>query len=52
MAGVLPSSRASRRWSTPATLRTLRRVLHIELAGVALLILMAAMMARGVWMVE
>jgi putative membrane protein len=34
------------------TLRTLRRVLHIELAGVALLILMAAMMARGVWMVE
>ena len=34
------------------TLRTLRRVLHIELAGVAILILMAAMMARGVWMVE
>ena len=34
------------------TLRTLRRVLHVELAGVAILILMAAMMARGVWMVE
>jgi len=34
------------------TLRTLRRVLHIELAGVAILILLAAMMARGVWMVE
>jgi putative membrane protein len=35
-----------------ATLRTIRTVLHAELAGVAVLILMAAMMARGIGMVE
>jgi putative membrane protein len=33
----------------PATLRALRRVIHWELAGVVLLILCAALMARGVW---
>ena len=36
----------------PATLRTIRIVLHTELAGIAVLILMAAMMARGVGMIE
>jgi putative membrane protein len=35
-----------------ATLSSLRKVLHAELAGVFVLILMAAMMARGVWMFE
>jgi putative membrane protein len=35
-----------------ATLRTLRNALHAELVGVFLLILMAAMMARGIWMFE
>jgi putative membrane protein len=34
------------------TLRTLRTVLHVELTGVVVLILMAAMMARGVGMIE
>ena len=31
-----------------ATLRTIRRILHVELAGVVLLILCAALMARGI----
>ena len=35
-----------------ATLRTIRTVLHVELTGVVVLILMAAMMARGIWMIE
>jgi putative membrane protein len=35
-----------------ATLKTLRTVLHLELAAVALIILMAAMMARGIGMIE
>lgn len=34
------------------TLRTIRSVLHIELAGMAVIMLMAALMARGIWMVE
>lgn len=34
------------------TLRRLRTVLHVELAGVLVLILMAAMMARGIGMFE
>jgi len=34
------------------TLRKMRTVLHIELAGVVVLILMAAMMARGIGMIE
>ena len=33
-----------------ATLRTIRRFLHIELAGIVLLILCAALMARGIGM--
>ena len=35
-----------------ATLKTLRLVLHLELVGVTVLILMAAMMARGIGMFE
>ena len=34
------------------TLRTIRSFLHAELAGVVVLILMAAVMARGIGMVE
>jgi putative membrane protein len=34
------------------TLRKIRTVLHVELAGVVLLILMAALMARGIGMLE
>ena len=34
------------------TLRRLRTVLHVELTGVVVLILMAAMMARGIGMIE
>lgn len=33
----------------PATLRALRRVVHCELAGIVVLVLCAALMARGVW---
>ena len=33
-----------------ATLRTIRRFLHIEIAGIVLLILCAALMARGIGM--
>ena len=36
----------------PGTVRTLRLILHIELTGIVVLILMAAMMARGVGMIE
>jgi len=36
----------------PETVRTLRTLLHFELAGVVLLILCAAMMARGVGMLR
>jgi putative membrane protein len=32
----------------PETLRTLRMIIHAELAGIVLIILFAAMMARGV----
>ena len=32
----------------PATLRTLRRIIHLELAGVAVIIVCAALMARGI----
>ena len=32
----------------PAKLRTLRRILHLELAGVVVILLCAALMARGV----
>lgn len=35
-----------------AALRTIRMVLHLELVGVVLILLMAAMMARGVLMFE
>jgi putative membrane protein len=34
------------------TLRTIRTVLHVELAGVVVLMLMGTMMARGVGMIE
>jgi putative membrane protein len=34
------------------TLRTLRTVLHVELAGVVVLMLLAALMARGIGMFE
>jgi putative membrane protein len=34
------------------TLRTLRLILHVELTGIVVLILMAAMMARGIGMIE
>jgi putative membrane protein len=44
-----------RRWSrqprltvTAASLRNIRRVVHLQLAGVVLILLFAAMMARGV----
>lgn len=36
----------------PETVRSLRRLLHFELAGVVVLILCAAMMARGVGMLR
>jgi uncharacterized membrane protein len=32
----------------PATLRTLRMVVHAELAGIVVILLCAALMARGV----
>jgi len=32
-----------------AKLRTMRRIIHIELGGVALILLFAAMMAKGGW---
>ena len=35
-----------------ASLRKIRGLLHAELAGVLLIILMAALMARGIWMFE
>jgi putative membrane protein len=35
-----------------STLRKVRTVLHVELAGMVVLILMAAMMARGIGMIE
>ena len=42
-----------RRWSrdaraTEATVRDVRRIVHLQLAGVVLILLFAAMMARGV----
>jgi putative membrane protein len=39
--GVAPAA-------NPAKLRTIRRIVHLELAGVLLMLLCAAMMARGV----
>ncbi|HTT11002.1 MAG TPA: DUF2214 family protein [Burkholderiaceae bacterium] len=36
----------------PGALRKVRAVVHLELAGVVVLILMAAMMARGIGMIE
>lgn len=51
------SWRAAVRQGTPpavdaGTLKKIRMVLHIELAGVVVLMLMGAMMARGVGMIE
>jgi putative membrane protein len=44
---------AFRRWrrdpgAAQATIRSVRRIVHLQLAGVALILLLAAMMARGV----
>jgi len=44
--GVLKEGRAP--IVAPATLRTLRRVIHAELAGIVVIILCAALMARGI----